>query len=240
MTPLNALLVRCRGVVLLAVAVIASTLPRPALADPEAPTAEDRFIALAVSAKLKTDHLTEHPIDDEISQRCLTAFLESLDPWKLYFRQPDIDRFAARDKELDDLIMRGNWDEFLSFAHSVFATMLDRVDQTAVMVNKILDGKLDFTVDEEILRDPDLATYAKTDAEARDKWRKLIKYDLLSLKVDDDEGAEGDEAVQKLRSRYESRFRRTHQIDREELLEIYLTALTSAFDPHTSYMSPDT
>lgn len=240
MTPLNALLVRCRMVVLLAGVVIASTLPRPALADPETPTSQDRQIAFVVSRMLQNDHLTEHKIDDEISQRCLTTFLESLDPWKLYFRQSDIDRFAARDKELDDLITSRNLDEFLSFAHSVFATMLERVDQTAVMVDKILDGKLDFTVDEEILRDPDLATYAKTDAEARDKWRKLIKYDLLSLKVDDDEGAEGDEAVQKLRSRYESRFRRTHQTDREELLEIYLTALTSAFDPHTSYMSPDT
>ena len=31
-----------------------------------------------------------------------------------------------------------------------------------------------------------------------------------------------------------------HQTDSDELLEMYLTALTTSLDPHTSYMSPDT
>ena len=30
-----------------------------------------------------------------------------------------------------------------------------------------------------------------------------------------------------------------HQIDGDELLEIYLNAFTTSFDPHTDYMSPD-
>lgn len=250
MTPMNAFVDRLRAVVLPAFVVIASTLPRPVLADPEAPTSQDRNIASVVSLMLKNDHLTKHPIDDEISQRCLTTFLESLDPWKLYFRQSDIDRFTARNHELDDLIRERELAEFLGFAHSVFMTMLDRVDESAVIVEQLLDEQHDFTVDEEILRDPDLATYAKNEAEARDKWRKLIKYDLLTLKAEkvmkpdggesQDKGTEAKDPIEKLRSRYESRFRRLHQTDREELLEIYLTALTSAFDPHTSYMSPDT
>jgi len=249
MTLLNASVDRLRAVVLLAVVVIASTLPRPVLADPEMPTSQDRNIAFVVSRMLKSDHLTKHPIDDEISQRCLTTFLEGLDPWKLYFRQSDVDRIASHNKQLDDLIRTGKLAEFLDFGHTVFQTMLGRVDETAVMVEQLLNEKHDFTVDEEILRDPDLATYAKSDAEARDKWRKLIKYDLLTLKAEkarkpdgegEDKGADEEDPIKKLRSRYASRFRRLHQTDREELLEIYLTALTSAFDPHTSYMSPDT
>ena len=31
-----------------------------------------------------------------------------------------------------------------------------------------------------------------------------------------------------------------HQYDSDELLEVYLTALSTAFDPHTSYMSKHT
>ena len=31
-----------------------------------------------------------------------------------------------------------------------------------------------------------------------------------------------------------------HQTDNDELLEMYLTSLTTSYDPHTTYMSPDT
>ena len=32
----------------------------------------------------------------------------------------------------------------------------------------------------------------------------------------------------------------TKQVDKDELLERYLTAMTGSFDPHSSYMSPRT
>ena len=237
MTLSNVFAGRLRAWVVLAALLIASSLCPPVFADPEAPTSRERRIALVVSRLLKTDHLTEHPLDDEISERCLANYLKSLDPWKLYFYQSDVDRFMERRKELDDLLTSRNFEEFLNFSHTVFQTLLERVDQRAEVVEELLNQKPDFTIDEEIIRDPDLVRYAQNEAEARDRWRKLIKFDLLSLKADE---VEGEEAVKKLRSRYESRFRRAHQTDREELLEIYLTALTTAFDPHTTYMSPDT
>ena len=43
---------------------------------------------------------------------------------------------------------------------------------------------------------------------------------------------------EKLTKKYHNVARRYHQIDGDELLEMYLTALTTSFDPHTSYMSP--
>ena len=47
------------------------------------------------------------------------------------------------------------------------------------------------------------------------------------------------EARDKLARRYRSLDKRWHQTDNEELLEMYLDSLTTSFDPHTSYMSPD-
>lgn len=237
MALLNASCSRMRAWAALVALLIVSSLCAPVFADPEAPTSRERRIALVVARLLKTDHLTEHPFDDEISERCLTNYLKSLDPWKLYFYQSDVDRFMERRRDLDDLLRNRNFEEFLNFSHVVFQTLLERVDQRAAVVEELLAEKPDFTIDEEIIRDPDLVRYARNEAEARDKWRRLIKFDLLSLKADK---VEGEEAIEKLRSRYESRFRRAHQTDREELLEIYLTSLTTAFDPHTTYMSPAT
>jgi len=216
---------------------VAWSLLAPAFADPLPPTAQDRRIVQVVTKLLEKNHLTEHALDDEISERSLTTFLKSLDPAKLYFYQSDVDRFMSHKDDLDDMVKSRRFDEFLGFAYEVFGILMERIDQRAKVVEELLTMEHDFTVDEEIVRDPDLLGYPQNENEARERWRKLIKFDLLTLKLEE---MEGEKAVEKLRSRYQSRFRRAHQIDREELLEIYLTAMTTAFDPHTVYMSPDT
>ncbi|HID76398.1 MAG TPA: tail-specific protease, partial [Planctomycetaceae bacterium] len=204
-----------------------------ALAEPVAPTARDRQIALIVRELLKREHLTKRDVDDEISERCLTTFLKTLDPAKVYFYQQDVDAFMRHKDDLDDQIKRGD----VGFAYDVFATFLKRVDQRVGWVDELLRMKHDFTVQEQMVIDPDIATYASSEAEAREKWRKRIKYDLLVLKAD---GIEGQEAIDKLTRRYHSFGRRMHQTDNDELLEMYLTSLTTAYDPHTTYMSPRT
>jgi carboxyl-terminal processing protease len=85
--------------------------------------------------------------------------------------------------------------------------------------------------------DPDHTTYATSEAEADDRWRQRIKYELMARKADD-EAIE--EARKNISRRYQNFKRRRHQTDGEELLEMYLTAITSSYDPHTTYMSRDT
>ena len=45
---------------------------------------------------------------------------------------------------------------------------------------------------------------------------------------------------EKLLKRYTSFQKRMHQLDNDELLEFYLTAMTNSYDPHSSYMSSST
>ncbi len=221
--------------ILLGVAVLgvlaSGFLAAPAWADPTAPQVADRQISVAVSALLKQQHLSRHPLDDEISQRAMKMFLKTLDPMKVYFTQTDVDNFSRRKADIDDMIRQGD----ISFAYTVFKTLLERIDQRVKLVDELLNEQHDFTVDEEIITDPEKVTYAKTDSEVRDVWRRRIKYDLLVLKGDK---TEGQEAKDKLTRRYHSFARRMHQTDSDELLEMFLTAVTTSFDPHTTYMSP--
>jgi carboxyl-terminal processing protease len=138
-----------------------------------------------------------------------------------------------RQNDLDDLAREGD----VIFAYEVFKVFLRRVDERVVLADELLAMTHDFTADEQMVSDRDLIQYAQTAADVRDRWRKRVKYELLTLKVD---GTEGEEARKKLTDRYHGFQKRMHQTDSEELLEIYLTALTTSFDPHTSYMSPDT
>jgi len=204
-------------------------------ADPVSPSDGDRQVALAVSYFLGRDHLLQHPIDDEMSQRCLKSFLKLLDPMKVYFYQSDIDRFATRGNDLDDMIKKGD----ISFAYDVFKVFLQRIDERVAVIDKLLAMEHDFTVDEKMISDADEARHPTSKAEALERWRKRIKYDLLVLKADKDK-VEGQEAIDKLTRRYHSFAKRMHQTEGDELLEMYLTAMTTAFDPHTTYMSPST
>jgi carboxyl-terminal processing protease len=197
------------------------------------PGPNDRHIAVAVRRHLEREHFLKQPIDDAMSRRWFDAFLEALDPTKVYFTQSDIDRFAAKRDLLDDLVKRGD----VSFAYEVMERFLQRVDQRLPVIDRVIDAPQDFTVNESIVTDRKAMTWPKSDAEAEDSWRKRIKYDLLVQKMEETPDAE---AKEKLHRRYRSFAKRMHQMTADELLEIYLSSLTSSFDPHTTFMSPGT
>ena len=231
----------------LIVAAAAGLLLRGAQAELNGPTANDRNVTTAVRALLKDEHLTRHPLDNEIAHRLFKGFTKMLDPAKVYFYQSDIDAFREQEDNLDDEIRNGN----TGFSYTVFRTLLKRIDERVAVVDELLAMDHDFTVDEEMVIDPDAAHYPVDADEAYDLWRKRIKYDLLVLKADaaksaddksdsDDDSAKTppEEPRKRLARRYHSFAKRMHQTDSQELLEMYLTSLTTAYDPHSTYMSP--
>jgi carboxyl-terminal processing protease len=217
-----------------AVAQPAEPVPAGAVpAGAPAPGPNDRQITLAVRSYLEREHFLRRPIDDEVAQRWFDIFLETLDPMKVYFLQSDIDAFSQKRHLLDDLVKRGD----VSFAYEVFGRFLQRVDSRLPLIERLLKAPLDFTSEESIVIDRKQTTWAKSEAEAEDAWRKRIKYDLLVQKM---EKTPAEEARDKLQRRYASFAKRMHQMTSDELLEMYLTSLTSSLDPHTSFMSPGT
>ena len=197
----------------------------------DGPARSDRRVTLVVKSFMEREHLSRHPLDDEISTRAMKAFLEGFDPRKMYFLQSDIDEFMTKERLLDNYVQDGD----VRFSYTVFNRFLTRLDERVTLVEKLVDQPHDFTVDESIVTDPDRLRYPRTEEEVHDRWRKLIKLNLLTFKVDD---MADDEARTKIKRRYHSLAKRWHQTDSDELLERFLTAITSSYDPHTSYMSP--
>jgi carboxyl-terminal processing protease len=179
-------------------------------------------------------HLTRHPLDAEISQRMLTLFLKTLDPWKMYFYKSDADAFTQRQGELVEKARRGD----VTPGYTIFNIYLQRLDERMKLVDDLLAQTPDFTVDEEMITDPKLAEYPATPADAREVWRKRLKFELLTMKADK-EKPDGKTPQDKLSHRYHGLAKRMHQIDSEDLLEMYLNSLTSSLDPHSNYMSPN-
>jgi carboxyl-terminal processing protease len=195
------------------------------------PQPEDQETARVVVDLLERGHMARPAINDEIAVKWCDNFIKDLDPGKYYFLKGDVEEFKREGKTLDDQIRDGNID----FARQVFERFLRRQDERFKTSMELLKQKQDFTVDEYITDDPDKIDYPATEADANERLRKKVKFDLLALKVVDD--IDEAEAVRKWRIRYRDRNRQAHQVDTGELLEIYLSSLTKTFDPHSSYLS---
>ncbi len=224
---LNHLIIRA------AVVIGVSASAVSALALPTGQTTQDRQITKIIELLVEQKHISKHQIDDEMSSRCLDTFLKSLDPLKIYFFESDVKEFTKYQTKLDDFISKGD----IQFAHIVFDRFMVRVQERTKYSTDMIDAEHDFTIEEKMISDRDVMQYAKSPAEAQDNWRKRVKYDLLVKLADE---VELEEAKEKLRKRYRNVLKRWEQTSNDDLLEIYLSALTKGFDPHSTYMSPTT
>lgn len=198
-----------------------------------APQSEDGRTARLVAQMLEENHISRAPVNDKIARALLVRYLKELDPQKLYFTAADVAEFKASETQLDDQIKRGD----VQFAYTAFERYLKRLGERIDLAHRLIDANHDFTVDESLEVDADKLDWARTEAELAERWRKRIKYDLLSLKLAD---TPLDEARTQLHKRYKNIAQTMQQTEPSEQLEMYLSALAHCFDPHSSYMSPQT
>ena len=192
----------------------------------------------ATTVKLVADmiskfHISQKPLDDEISAKVLKRFIKDLDPNKLYFLKSDIDSFARYRDQLDDLLKIGQ----VNFEHEAWNLYLKRLDERVALAHHLIDQPHDFTIDESITIDPDNTPWAADVKEMGERWRKRIKYELVSLDLDK---TEPEDARKRLHKRYDMFKRYEHDTDPAEVLERFLTTVAHCYDPHSSYMSPQT
>ena len=178
-------------------------------------------------------HISQKPLDDRISAMILQKFIKDLDSQKLYFLKSDIDSFARYRDQLDDLLKAGN----VNFAHEVFKLYLQRLDERLAVAHQWIDAAHDFSLDESMMIDGEQVAWAPDVKELNDRWRKRVKYELLSLELDK---MATDEAHKRLHKRYETVKRNAHDTEDNEVLEMFLSSVAHCFDPHSSYMSPQT
>lgn len=193
----------------------------------------DEVTTKLVCEMVQQFHISEKKINDEISKKLLDRYIETLDSRKLFFLQSDINKLREYEVKLDDLVQEGN----LDFAFDTFELKRRRVRERVALAHRLIDQEHDFTVDEEMIVDPDTIPWARNEQEINERWRKRIKYEFVSLRLEDN----SDEEIRdRLHKRYNGLQRSTDQTEKHEILEMYLGAMTHAFDPHSSYMSPQT
>lgn len=211
----------------------------------------DKMLIDLITYVIDKAHFEKRAIDDEFSEAVFDAFINQLDPLKNYFYSSDIKEFSKYKHQIDNQIQNQNID----FFNVVYERFIERREQSAEFYKELLAQPFDFKVDEEINTDYDNIEYAANKQELKERWRKYLKFSVLSslynLSKENDTRVENEadyqkksfaelekEARESMISTFEDFYVFQQDLNRNDYFSIYLNSVVEQFDPHTNYMAP--
>jgi carboxyl-terminal processing protease len=194
-------------------------------------------VGRVVALLLAQAHYRQQKLDDAVSATFLKNYLNSLDYNHMIFLQSDVDEFTNKyGSKLDDAILTGNnGTGDVSPSKTIYERYMERLSERVILVQKMLKQEFDFSEDESVVLARNKEPWPKDDAEAAKLWRARIKYELLQGKLTKEKPEETIGVVQR---RYQRLEKTMSELESEEVLQMYLSSLAHAYDPHSDYMSP--
>ena len=203
----------------------------PAIPADMKPIAAQTQAALWASRVLGRYHYSPVPLDDAMSAKIFDKYFEGLDSEKLYFVQADLDSFGALRTKMDDAINN----EDLSAPFSIYNMYQKRFGERMAYARSLLKGNFDFSTEETMQLDREKASWAKSEDEIHDLWRKRVKNDWLRLKL----AGKDDKSIREtLDKRYENYVNRIGKLNNEDVFQMFMNAYATAIEPHTNYLGP--
>lgn len=192
---------------------------------------------------LETNHYQPQNLDDTFSSNVFELYLKRIDYNKRFFLQSDLESLQKHRTQVDDEIKESRYD-FFTDANTLFDL---RLEQARLICERILAKPFDFTVAETLEADYKNMPFAANEAELEERWRKFLKYQVLTRIEGKEEGfgpqsetfAEKEAAARaKVAKIYVDYFRRTSKMDLNERRSSYLNTIVNVYDPHTGYFPP--
>lgn len=184
-----------------------------------------------ISTILSRYHYKDVQLDDSLSSIIYDKYIAALDHGKNYLLASDLDKLEEYRYKLDDNLNDGN---LLPF-YDIFDLYRDRMQARVDYIDTILSAGFDYTIDEEFHANRDDFDWAETYNDLNELWRKRIKNDALSLKMN---GKEWEDITKNLSKRYENYERLLSQYNSEDVFQLAMNSYSGAIDPHTNYLSP--
>ncbi|MET0357461.1 MAG: carboxy terminal-processing peptidase [Cellvibrio sp.] len=191
--------------------------------------------AVEIVGQLTEHHYRKQQLNDNLSSRFLDEYLKTLDSAKNIFLASDIAEFDKYRKSFDDDFKAGKLVNGFAIYNRFGERFNDRISRVITMLD---DKKVEFNfdVDETFNSDREDENWP-ANADAADKlWLQHIKASLISSMLS---GKTLEESRTTLRKRYTTQLRYFKQQTSEEVFSIIMNSLTTLYDPHTNYLSPD-
>jgi carboxyl-terminal processing protease len=209
---------------------------------------KEALIIRGVLNALQQLHYEPLTLDDAVSKKAFDSYIKRLDSGKRFLTQKDFDQLKTWELQIDNQFL----EERFEFFNLSLVTIDQGIQRAKGYYPAMLETPFSFTEDELIEFDPDKMPFAKDEAELRDRWRRVLKYEVMTKLLDKmDEQDKNDtltvkKSMQELEAECRSEvkknmdnwFDRLAQIRRSDRFTDYVNAVTEIFDPHTSYFSP--
>ncbi|MDZ4742155.1 MAG: carboxy terminal-processing peptidase [Verrucomicrobiota bacterium] len=200
--------------------------------EPKTVSREIKTESFIVTKLLEENHFAKKPITDAIARETLLNYLKALDGAHLIFLQSDVDEIL----KMAPAVRNGLLKQDLSLPFQIFERFQKRVDERLVLVNEIMKEKFKFDGDDTIVLDREKAAWPKTEEEARDLWKRYIKFQVLQEKLNKEPL---NKALDIVKRRIDRQLKSVNEMDASEIVTTYLNALVKNYDPHSEYQSPD-
>lgn len=179
-------------------------------------------------------HYASRRYDDGLSAQHFVAYLDALDPQRMFLDADDIGEFNQWRLELDNAGRRGDLNPAFTIFNRYHAKLKARLERILDTLPATLEG-FDYDVDEYLVIDHSTMPWAPDQAELDDRWRKRLKNQALSLILADKPEAEIPDTLTR---RYQNQLSRLDQYNAQDVFQIYANSLAEQYDPHTNYFSP--
>ncbi|WP_395746280.1 carboxy terminal-processing peptidase [Prosthecobacter sp.] len=193
-------------------------------------------VAMHLAYMLQNHHLSNHPFDDEISQRLLENYLTFLDPSHLFFTRQDVDAFRAKyATSLDDSILVRS----ITPALEIFEVAKQRLAERLAFIKKHLEaGRFTFDSDRTLELQRSRLPWPADKAAADQLWLNRIEGELLTERLADRAAqAPADPPEKRLLARYERMSAEMNGNDKEDITGMFFSCLAQAYDSTNEYFT---
>lgn len=218
-------------------------------------SARHLFLMERLRGALENLHYKPVVMDDEFSEKVYDLYVNKrLDFNKKFLLQSDVDQLARYRRNLDDEILSGSG-KFELYQLSV-DILNKRIKEREAWYKELLAQPFDYAKEEEFESDYEKAKFSANEAESKDEWRRMLKYQVIA-RIDDalirqEKAKEKNDTTVKILSfdslEVDARrkvlkannnyFKRLNKVKERERFATYLNCITGIYDPHTEYFAP--
>jgi carboxyl-terminal processing protease len=185
---------------------------------------------------LEEVHINRDSVSPASYAELIPNAFKALDRQKLFLLGGDLTEFQERHRP-EALYFNLATLARLEPAFAIHARYDERVRERVAWIERRLPGDFDFATDATYELDRRDVAWPADAAEADALWERRLKFELLQELLNN---KSLDEARAKVGKRYERVLRNLDDFDAGDVAEVFLTAIASLYDPHSTYFSPET
>jgi len=214
----------------------------------------NNLIGYMLSKQLPVMHFSDKVMNDDLAFSAFDLYLKQLDYQKRFLLQSDVDQLSILAPGIDTNLLNST----IILPDVGYKLLNARIGEVEKLTKTLLAGGFDYTLDEKYETDPDKLKYATSLTDLSERWRRILKGQIIARYLDLVEEQEKEEAKkeekevkkkkndkelwveaeEKVAKRNKNFFNRLHQETRQDHYDRYFNAIARAFDPHTNYMPP--